>query len=254
VSQKYHLGLISPGSSKLRLGLYFLSRRSQLERWHLFPFSPRFNPNPPPRIRGEATLCKCRRTFRPSHASLIIILSNRHNAELSNVWRRGLWCGASGDARLDKTLSIALLCRQRIRLREPHHCEFTMATTLARPWTLSDTPTANLVVESIQTASLDDVVAMAMLAILSAVYLVRGTLWDRPDPHLYKMYERPQEQMGSNSVAPVSRDVSERMQQMVRLKSAVIFAAALTQHQGRRHCHLLGLSVRHCRTFCWPIG
>jgi hypothetical protein len=100
-----------------------------------------------------------------------------------------------------------------------------MATTLARPWILSDTQTANFVVESIQTASLDDVVAMAMLAILSAVYLVRGTLWDRPDPHLYKMYERPQEQMGSNSVAPVSRDVAERMQQIVSLQLAVIFAA-----------------------------
>jgi hypothetical protein len=100
-----------------------------------------------------------------------------------------------------------------------------MATTLARPWILSDTQTANFVVESIQTAPLDDVVAMAMLAILSAVYLVRGTLWDRPDPHLYKMYERPQEQMGSNSVAPVSRDVAERMQQIVSLQLAVIFAA-----------------------------
>jgi hypothetical protein len=92
-----------------------------------------------------------------------------------------------------------------------------MATTLARPWMLSDTQTANFMVGSIQSASLDDVVAMAVLAILSAVYLARGTLWDRPDPHLYKMYERPQEQIGSNSEAPVSRDVSERMQQLVRL-------------------------------------
>lgn len=90
-----------------------------------------------------------------------------------------------------------------------------MATTLAQHWTLSDSTTAIRTIESFQAAALDDVAAMAVLAILSAVYLLRGRLWDRPDPHLYKMYERPQEKMGSNSVAAVSRDVSERMQQVV---------------------------------------
>lgn len=87
-----------------------------------------------------------------------------------------------------------------------------MATILPQHWTLSN---AYVAAQSLQYAALDDVVAMAVLAILSAVYLVRGALWDRPDPHLYKMYERPQEQMGSKSAAAVSRDVSEVMQQMV---------------------------------------
>lgn len=87
-----------------------------------------------------------------------------------------------------------------------------MATILPQHWTLSN---SYVTAQSLQSAALDDVVAMAVLAILSAVYLVRGTLWDRPDPHLYKMYERPQEKMGSGSVATLSRDVSERMQQMV---------------------------------------
>jgi hypothetical protein len=87
-----------------------------------------------------------------------------------------------------------------------------MATILPQHWTFSNTYTA---AQSLQSAALDDVVAMAVLAILSALYLVRGTLWDRPDPHLYKMFERPQEKMGSKPVAAVSRDVSERMQQMV---------------------------------------
>jgi hypothetical protein len=105
VGRKYRLGLTSPDSSKLRLGLYFLSRQSQLERWHLFPFSPRFDPNPLLAFVGKPLCANADEHFDP----LIIILSNRHNAELSNVWRRELWCGASGDARLDKTLSIALL-------------------------------------------------------------------------------------------------------------------------------------------------
>jgi NADPH-ferrihemoprotein reductase len=93
-----------------------------------------------------------------------------------------------------------------------------MATILPQHWTLSNT---YITAQSLQSAALDDVVAMAVLAILSAVYLVRGSLWDRPDPHLYKMFERPQEKMGSNSVATVSRDISERMQQMVRTLSVI---------------------------------
>ena len=83
-------------------------------------------------------------------------------------------------------------------------------------------PNTYIVAQSLQSASLDDVVAMAVLAFLSAVYLGRGILWDRPDPHLYKMYERPQEKMGSKSVATVSRDVSERMQQMVSNLSSIV--------------------------------
>lgn len=94
-----------------------------------------------------------------------------------------------------------------------------MATILPQHWTMSNTYVG---VQSLQSAAFDDVVAMAVLAVLSAVYMMRGTLWDRPDPHLYKMYERPQEKMGFNSVAAVSRDVSERMQQMVSSLSVIL--------------------------------
>jgi NADPH-ferrihemoprotein reductase len=94
-----------------------------------------------------------------------------------------------------------------------------MSTIIPQHWVLPNTYVA---AQSLQSASLDDVVAMAVLAILSAVYLGRGTLWDRPDPHLYKMYERPQEKMGSKSMATVSRDVSERMQQMVSNVSVIV--------------------------------
>ena len=126
-----------------------------------------------------------------------------------------------------------------------------MATTLPHQWTLSDAYTA---AQSLQAAAIDDVVAMAVLAILSAVYLVRGTLWDRPDPHLYKMYERPQEKMGSNSVTTVSRDVSERMQQVVSHLSASCCWIFTYHLEERRHCCLLGLSIRHCGKVCRSIG
>ncbi|KAM0719132.1 hypothetical protein Q7P37_005037 [Cladosporium fusiforme] len=92
-----------------------------------------------------------------------------------------------------------------------------MAAILSQRWTLSDIRHAGSFPQAtkmLQTASVDDVVAMAVLAILSAVYLMRGTLWDRPDPYLYKMYERPQEKMGSKTVTSATRDVAERMHQV----------------------------------------
>lgn len=95
-----------------------------------------------------------------------------------------------------------------------------MAATLTQRWTLSDVHQAGTFAQASQTlraATVDDVVAMAVLAILSAVYLMRGALWDKPDPYLYKMYERPQQKMGSKTVTAATRDVAERMQQVVRL-------------------------------------
>lgn len=93
-----------------------------------------------------------------------------------------------------------------------------MAATLSQRWTLSDVQNAGSFFQATQVlraATVDDFVAMAVLAVLSAVYLMRGTLWDRPDPYLYKMYERPQEKMGSKMATAVTRDVSERMSQVV---------------------------------------
>jgi NADPH-ferrihemoprotein reductase len=90
-----------------------------------------------------------------------------------------------------------------------------MATVLSRSWPLFKMESPDAITQSLQAASADDVVVVTVLAILSAVYLLRGTLWDLPDPYLYKMYERPQEKMGSNSLVTASRDVAERMHQLV---------------------------------------
>jgi hypothetical protein len=90
-----------------------------------------------------------------------------------------------------------------------------MAASLSRSWPLFNMQNSDTIAMPLQSASADDVVAVAVIAILSAAYLLRGTLWNLPDPHLYKMYERPQEKMGLNSVTAVSRDVTERMHQLV---------------------------------------
>jgi len=127
-----------------------------------------------------------------------------------------------------------------------------MATLLPQHWTVSNNYVA---AKSLQSAALDDVLALAVLAVLSAVYLARGTLWDCPDPHLYKMYERPQEKMGSNFVTTVSRDVSERMQQTVSTSLIVSFSIVYSRcPKERRYRCLLGFSIGHRRTLCRPAG
>lgn len=63
--------------------------------------------------------------------------------------------------------------------------------------------------------SVDDLAAMAVVATLSVLYLFKGVLWNRPDPYLYKMYERPQEHLKSESAAITTRDISKKMEQMV---------------------------------------
>lgn len=69
-----------------------------------------------------------------------------------------------------------------------------------------------------QYGALDDLAAMAVLATLSFVYLFRGVLWNRPDPHLYKMYERPQERLADQSASQSTRDIAQKLEQIVRLR------------------------------------
>ncbi|KAK3704717.1 NADPH-cytochrome P450 reductase [Vermiconidia calcicola] len=65
-----------------------------------------------------------------------------------------------------------------------------------------------------QHVAFDDLAATAVLATLAMLYLFRGTLWDRQDPHVFKMYERPQEKMGARATSQGStRDIAEKLQQ-----------------------------------------
>lgn len=66
-------------------------------------------------------------------------------------------------------------------------------------------------------AGVDDVAAVAVLATLTMLYLLRGVIWDKPDRFLYKMYERPQELMGGVTKSSEStRDIAQKLEQVVR--------------------------------------
>lgn len=61
--------------------------------------------------------------------------------------------------------------------------------------------------------ALDDFAAMAVLATLTMLYLLRGTIWDKPDPFLHKAFEKPQQQMQNSMSSQSTRDIGEKLQQ-----------------------------------------
>lgn len=61
----------------------------------------------------------------------------------------------------------------------------------------------------------DDLAAMAVLATLTMLYLFNGTLWNKPDPFLYKMYERPQQNMPGLTASKSTRDIGKKLEQTV---------------------------------------
>ena len=62
-----------------------------------------------------------------------------------------------------------------------------------------------------QYGSFDDFAAMAVVTTLTLLWLLRGVVWDRPDPYLYKMYERPQEKTGTVKKDVETRDIRVKL-------------------------------------------
>ena len=65
--------------------------------------------------------------------------------------------------------------------------------------------------------ALDDFAAMAVLATLTMLYLLNGTLWNKPDPYLYKMYEKPREKMTGLSASKSTREIGKKLEQTVSI-------------------------------------
>ncbi|EME43116.1 hypothetical protein DOTSEDRAFT_72482 [Dothistroma septosporum NZE10] len=62
--------------------------------------------------------------------------------------------------------------------------------------------------------SFDDIAAIAAVASVLAILWYLGLLLERPDPHAYKMYERPQEKMGAVGGAKGTRNIAEKLDQI----------------------------------------
>ena len=80
----------------------------------------------------------------------------------------------------------------------------------------------NLDLRSLQISTLpeygafDDFAAMAVLATLTMLYLFHGTLWNKSDPYLYEMYEKPQMNENSSNLSKSTRDIGHKLEQTVR--------------------------------------
>lgn len=62
-------------------------------------------------------------------------------------------------------------------------------------------------------ASIDDYAALAFLGLAGLAFISKGSLWSKPDPFAYKLYERPQELEGADTAQRQSRDISIRLQE-----------------------------------------
>lgn len=69
--------------------------------------------------------------------------------------------------------------------------------------------------------TVDDYVALILLFIGTVSYLTHGKLWAKPNPYLYKLYERPQEKFGPIVRDEGSRDIARQLVQ--QNKDLVIF-------------------------------
>jgi NADPH-ferrihemoprotein reductase len=67
-----------------------------------------------------------------------------------------------------------------------------------------------------------DVVALLLFAAVTGGLLLRGSTWDRPDPHYHVYFERPQQQDGlQGSQAQVTRNIAQKLEEAE--KRLVIF-------------------------------
>jgi len=66
-------------------------------------------------------------------------------------------------------------------------------------------------------ASFLDLTALSLFLIASSALLLREYTWDKPDPFLYKWFERPQEKLtiGQKSTQ-TTRNIAQRLQELVR--------------------------------------
>ncbi|OBW67973.1 MAG: Acyl-CoA thioesterase II [Aureobasidium pullulans] len=83
-----------------------------------------------------------------------------------------------------------------------------MATTFS-----SNPAFSNVFSHLSKNAGFEDIAAMALVGAASAAYMFKGTLWDKPDPYLYKWFERPQELMGGRAGAQQTRNIAEKLEE-----------------------------------------
>ncbi len=66
---------------------------------------------------------------------------------------------------------------------------------------------------SLRPSSIGDLITLILLAFFGAAYLLRGIVWDKPDPNYYKYFERPQQLERGSSQQQVTRNIAQKLQE-----------------------------------------
>lgn len=61
---------------------------------------------------------------------------------------------------------------------------------------------------------LDDILAVTIVAAVLCTLWYLGLIWEKPDPHMYKLFERPQAYMNKTVAAAGTRDIGEKLGQI----------------------------------------
>ena len=99
--------------------------------------------------------------------------------------------------------------------------------------------------ELLRDIPIDDVVFLGAAAAALAGYLVKGTLWNKPDPYHRTWFERPQEQDSERILNKETRDIAQKLEAAVSeslILSLLLLIPAISE-QG--HCRFLRFTIRH---------
>ncbi|MCJ1433032.1 hypothetical protein MMC27_002391 [Xylographa pallens] len=67
--------------------------------------------------------------------------------------------------------------------------------------------------ELLRDIPIDDAVFLSVAAAAFAGYLVKGTLWNKPDPYHRTWFERPQEQDSARNLSQETRDIAQKLEE-----------------------------------------
>ncbi|KAK7713228.1 hypothetical protein SLS64_004477 [Diaporthe eres] len=77
------------------------------------------------------------------------------------------------------------------------------------------------VLKQLAPSSFADTAALAAVGLVSSAFLLRRYTWDKPDPHEYIFFEKPQAQEGFLNKVKTTRNIAERLEELN--KDAVVF-------------------------------
>ena len=101
--------------------------------------------------------------------------------------------------------------------------------------------TTHLLEQLTQQAGYSDYAVLFFSLLALTGYVTNGKIWNKPDPYLYKFYERPQEALGQSARSKETRNIAQKLEETNR--DLVIFWGSQSgtaegfAHRLARECH-----------------